>query len=303
VYDSASGDDARMNVAPGRAPLIRTPELAARLRDPALLIVDCRSDLLRPEWGLAQYRAGHVPGAVFARLETALSGPLTPDSGRHPLPSPAAFAATLGGWGFTPESEVVAYDQGSGMYAARLWWMLRARGHQRVRVLEGGFAAWQAAELPTETATPAPRMATSVPARPFSGVVTTDEVWRALNERTLRLLDARGADRFAGQNEIIDPVAGHVPGARSQPFTLNLGADGLLHDAAALRQIWQRNLADIAPEQLVMMCGSGVSACHNLLALALLGIDGARLYAGSYSQWIKDPARPVVTGSETGTEP
>ncbi|MDR2214253.1 MAG: sulfurtransferase [Nevskiaceae bacterium] len=302
VYGRTTGDDARMMPTPGDAPLVRAPELAALLGDPALLVVDCRSDLPRPEWGLAQYRAGHIPGAVFASLDTALSGPITPDSGRHPLPSPAHFAATLGGWGFTPDTNVVAYDQGAGIAAARLWWMLRARGHRHVRVLEGGFAAWQAAGLPTDTATPV-RTPTTVPPSPFAGVVDADEVQRGLAARTLRLIDARGADRFAGENETIDPVAGHVAGARNHPFARNFGPGGLLLDEATLRQSWQRHLQGVEPSQLAMMCGSGITACYNLLALAALGVEGAKLYAGSYSQWIRDPNRRVATGPETGTEP
>jgi thiosulfate/3-mercaptopyruvate sulfurtransferase len=291
-----------MNAALGSAPLISTQELADRLRDPALLIVDCRFNLLQPEWGRQQYQAGHVPGAVYASENEDLSGPVTPSTGRHPLPSPERFAATLGRWGFTPQSEVVAYDPGNGIAAARLWWMLRARGHRQARVLDGGFPAWQAAGLSVETATPA-RTPTEVQAKPFVGVIATDELQQGLAERSLRLVDARSADRFAGQNETIDPVAGHVPGARNHPFALNFSADGHLLDTDTLRQRWQRNLAGVAPSQLVMMCGSGVTACNNLLALAALGIDGARLYADSYSQWIRDPTRPVATGPETSMEP
>jgi thiosulfate/3-mercaptopyruvate sulfurtransferase len=235
-----------------------------------------------------------VPGAIFANLDTDLSGPVTPDTGRHPLPSPEAFAATLGKWGIAPDTEVVAYDQGPGVAAARLWWMLRACGHGNVRVLDGGLASWTGAGFPLSTAVPSfPQ--TQVAARPFAGAVDTDAVQRGLAGHSIRLIDARGADRFAGQNETIDPVAGHVPGARNHPYTLNL-ADGRLLDTTGLRRAWQRDLDGIAPTQLVMMCGSGVSACNNLLALAQLGVEGARLYAGSYSQWIRDPGRPVATG-------
>lgn len=280
--------------APRSAPLIGARELAGRLADPSLLVVDCRFDLTKPAWGAAAYGEGHVPGAVFASLETALSGPVTPATGRHPLPSPEAFAATLGSWGLAADTEVVAYDQGAGVAASRLWWMLRARGHAAVRVLDGGWAAWVAAGLPVET-TVKSRPRTIVEARPFGGALDLQGIQQGLATGSIRLVDARGADRFAGQNETIDPRAGHVPGARNHPYTLNLGADGRMLGAEALRQSWRHELEGSTASQLVMMCGSGVSACHNLLALAVLGIDGPRLYPGSFSEWIRDPARPVAT--------
>lgn len=283
-----------MNATSRSSPLISAPDLSARPPGPSLRIIDCRFDLVKPEWGASAYREGHVPGAIFANLDTDLSGPVTPDTGRHPLPSPEAFAATLGTWGIAPDTEVVAYDQGPGVAAARLWWMLRARGHENVRVLDGGLASWIGAGLPVSTAVPSfPQ--TRVSAMPFAGAVDTDAVLRGLADHSIRLIDARGADRFAGQNETIDPVAGRVPGARNHPYTLNL-SDGRLLDTAGLRLAWQRDLDGIAPTQLVMMCGSGVSACNNLLALAQLGVEGARLYVGSFSQWIRDPHRPVATG-------
>jgi thiosulfate/3-mercaptopyruvate sulfurtransferase len=285
-----------MNAASCSSPLISVRELSARPGSPTLRIVDCRFDLVKPGWGASAYAESHIPGALFASLDSDLSGPVTPATGRHPLPSPQAFAATLGTWGFTSETEVVAYDQGAGVAASRLWWMLRARGHENVRVLDGGLAAWKAAGLPVDkNALSCPH--TRVEARPFAGAIDTEAVQYGLAERSIRLLDARGADRFAGQNETIDRVAGRVPGSRNHPYTLNLGADGRLLDTDALRIAWQRDLAGITPSQLVMMCGSGVSACHNLLALAQLGVEGARLYAGSFSQWIRDPTRPVATGA------
>jgi thiosulfate/3-mercaptopyruvate sulfurtransferase len=272
--------------------------LSARPSSPSLRIIDCRFDLVRPDWGASAYREAHLPGALFASLESDLSGPVTPATGRHPLPSPEAFAVTLGMWGISPDTEVVAYDQGAGVAASRLWWMLRARGHENVRVLDGGLAIWIAAGFPVDSAIPSfPR--TRVAALPFASAVETDTVQRGLADGSIRLIDARGADRFAGQNETIDPVAGHVPGARNHPYTLNLG-DGRLLDTDALRRAWQGDLAGITPAQLVMMCGSGVSACHNLLALAQMGVEGAQLYPGSFSQWIRDPARPVATGAADG---
>lgn len=289
-----------MTAAAHRTPLVSASELASRRASPRLLVVDCRFDLGQPAWGPAEYHAGHVPGAVHAHLERQLSGPVTPTSGRHPLPSPDAFAQALGSWGFTPASEVVCYDQGGGAFAARLWWLLRARGHEAVQLLDGGIAAWRAAGLPVEATAPV-RAATRVEPRAFAGVVTTADVAAGLAAGSIRLVDARAADRFAGRNETIDPVPGHIPGAVNHPFALNLGTDGRFLEGTALRERWETTLASADPARLVMMCGSGITACHNLLALALQGVAGARLYAGSWSEWIRDPARPVATGTnDTG---
>jgi thiosulfate/3-mercaptopyruvate sulfurtransferase len=280
--------------------LIEAARLAQRLAasgaSPPLVIFDCRHDLARPDWGRREHAAMHIPGAVFAHLDQDLSGPLTPHSGRHPLPDPSRLAAFLGAAGVDASTHVVAYDQDKSMYAARLWWLLRWLGHERVSVLNGGLAAWQAAGLPLET-TPAPPTAVRFSARPaLVRPVTTAEVARGLEAGHMLLLDARGADRFAGQNETLDPVSGHVPGARNQPFALNLAANGQLLPAAALAKIWHTVLGATPPSQVVAMCGSGVTACHNLLAMQLAGLPGARLYAGSFSEWIRDPARRVATG-------
>jgi len=276
-------------------PLIAPRELATLLHDPALVVVDCRFDLADTQWGRRGYDAAHLPGAVYAHLDQDLSGPVTPSSGRHPLPSPDAFAATVAGWGITPATRVVAYDQGPGPYAARLRWLLIASGHARVQVLDGGLAAWKTAGLPL-TDEAVRRTATSTAkAGPFRGWLTTDEVAKGLREGAIRLVDARGADRFAGRNETIDPVPGHVPGAVNHPFAGNLGADGAFLPSDELARRWRKTLAGVEPGEAVMMCGSGVTACHNLLALELAGLDGARLYAGSYSEWIRDPARAVAT--------
>jgi thiosulfate/3-mercaptopyruvate sulfurtransferase len=278
--------------------LIEPAELAARFAVPETptVVFDCRHDLLRPEWGRQEFAAAHIPGAVFAHLDHDLSSSVTPQSGRHPLPVPAALAAFLGAAGVDADTEVVAYDQDKSPFAARLWWLLRWLGHERVSVLNGGLAAWRAADLPLQSAV-APRVARPFIVRPAPvQAVTTAEVQRELEGGRLLLLDARSADRFAGQNETIDPVAGHVPGARNQPFALNLDSSGRLRSAAALRAQWRAALGDTPPTQVVAMCGSGVTACHNLLAMELAGLPGARLYAGSFSEWIRDPARKVATG-------
>jgi thiosulfate/3-mercaptopyruvate sulfurtransferase len=213
------------------------------------------------------------------------------------LPDPELFASRLGALGAGPERQIVAYDQGNGAYAARLWWLARWIGLRHVAVLDGGFAAWRAAGLPLDAAVPAPRP------RSFNLSLATD-AWvssDAVNALRLRpgnlLIDARGAERFAGRNETLDAVAGHVPGARNRPFLDNLDADGRFLPAEALRQRFATLLGSIPPSALIAMCGSGVTACHNLLALEHAGLTGGRLYAGSWSEWIRDPRRPIATGT------
>jgi len=279
-------------------PLIDARALAQLLRDDddAVLVVDCRFDLADTAWGQRGYDAGHLPGAVYAHLDRDLSGPVTPVTGRHPLPSPAAFASTLAAWGVTPATRVVAYDQGPGAYAARCRWLLGASGHAAAQVLDGGLAAWQAAGLPLTTDTPVRRPAARRDFAAFDGWLTTDDVAAGLRDGAIHLVDARPADRFAGRNETIDPVPGRVPGAGNHPVARNLGADGRFLPAAQLAERWRETLRGASPDAAVMMCGSGVTACHNLLALEVAGLPGARLYAGSYSEWIRDPARPVATG-------
>jgi thiosulfate/3-mercaptopyruvate sulfurtransferase len=284
--------------------LIEPAALAAHLADPDWAIVDCRFELALPEWGALAWAAGHIPNALYAHLDHDLSGPRTALTGRHPLPAIAALSATLGRWGIDEAVQVVAYDQGVGAYAARLWWLLRWLGHPQVAVLNGGIGSWERAGLPLDTAATvrAPRHFTAAPAEDL--VVTTPELAQALAAGALRrgeltLVDARSADRFAGENETLDPVAGHIPGARNHPFSGNLAADGHFLAAPELRRRWGATLRERPAQTLIAMCGSGVTACHNLLALEAAGLPGARLYAGSWSEWIRDPARPVARGAET----
>jgi thiosulfate/3-mercaptopyruvate sulfurtransferase len=284
--------------------LIAAAELARHLGDADWVSIDCRFELARPGWGEQAYGAGHIPGALYAHLDRDLAGPVTPASGRHPLPAVAALAATFGRLGIDAAVQVVAYDQGSGAYAARLWWLLRWLGHRRVAVLDGGFAAWQRAGLPVSTAVGgrAPRR---FQARAADWMLaTTAQIAAALAAGGLArgeplLVDARGADRFAGENETIDPVAGHIPGARSHPFAGNLDERGQFRSPEELRGSWSASLRGRPPAAVVAMCGSGVTACHNLLALEVAGLGGARLYAGSWSEWIRDPARAVARGPDT----
>ncbi|NGY04660.1 sulfurtransferase [Solimonas terrae] len=274
--------------------LIGAEALLSHLHDPRWRLMDCRFTLAEPAQGRTLYARGHLPEALYAHLDDDLSGPVTAASGRHPLPDPAAFAQRLAAWAIGDDTQVVAYDQGNGLYASRLWWLLRAVGHRRVAVLDGGFAAWTARGLPLSevpTAVPALR---DVPVRPFAGWLASDEVEQALASDAILLVDARAADRFAGRNETMDPVAGHVPGAINHPLADNLDGDGRFLPADELRRRWQPQLGERSPRELVSMCGSGVTACHNLLALEIAGLPGGRLYPGSWSEWIRDPARPVA---------
>jgi len=286
--------------------LIEPAELAAPLTHEAAdwVVVDCRFDLARPEWGAAAYAAGHVPSASYAHLDHDLSGPVSPTTGRHPLPRPDRLAETFGAWGIDASVQVVAYDQGNGAHASRLWWLLKWAGHQKVAVLNGGFAAWQQAGLPTETTVRQRQPRKFTFRAGGERVVSTAELERAVRDGTLAsgaavLVDARAADRFAGENETIDPVAGHIPGARNHPFAGNLDAHGRFLPAAQLRERWTATLgADAARRGAVIaMCGSGVTACHNLLALEIANIRGAQLYAGSWSEWIRSPERPISRGA------
>jgi len=249
------------------------------------------------QWGEAEYAASHLPGAFYLHLDRDLSSPITATSGRHPLPDPVKFAARLAQLGVDADTQVVAYDQGNGAHAARLWWLARWIGLRNVAVLDGGFAAWRAAGLPLEESLPAPRpkqLAVSLDPDAWVSTAAVDELRRRAGNL---LVDARAAERFAGRNETIDPVAGHVPGARNHPFLGNLGADGKFLPAEVLRERFGVLLGTLPASSLISMCGSGVTACHNLLALEHAGLGGARLYAGSWSEWIRDPRHPLATGT------
>lgn len=278
--------------------LIEAAELAAHTAAEDWAVVDCRFDLARPDWGAAAYAQGHIPNALYASLDRDLSGPVTPTSGRHPLPALDGFAARLGAWGIDSDVQVVAYDQGNGAYASRLWWLLRWVGHVRVAVLNGGFVAWQQSGLPVSQQSTVRRARKFSPGAALGGEVSTAELQKLQSSGQLdgarTLVDARSADRFAGQNETIDPVAGHIPGALNYPFARNLDSQGRFLPAGALQAQWRETLAGQPPANMIAMCGSGVTACHNLLALEIAGLSGAKLYAGSWSEWIRDAARPVA---------
>jgi thiosulfate/3-mercaptopyruvate sulfurtransferase len=279
-------------------PLIGAEELAARLPDGALA-VDCRFDLADPARGERDYAEGHVPGAVYAHLDRDLSD-LTRQAeglGRHPLPLEQAFSERLARWGWRPGLLLVAYDgAGGALAAARLWWLLRLAGVAGAAVLDGGWPAWLAAGLPVSREAPV-REPTAVSLRfDAAQLAGHEEAQAAGGDPGRLLLDARAAPRYRGEVEPIDPVGGHVPGARNRPFSDNLGAGGRFKDAAALRAEFLALLAGRPPQAVVHMCGSGVTACHNLLAMEAAGLSGSRLYAPSWSGWLGDPARPVAKG-------
>ena len=275
--------------------IVSTETLAAHL-DAGWALVDCRFDLQHDGWGRAEYEASHVPGAVYASLNEDLAGDRTGRNGRHPIPSIEALAATFGRFGIRRDTQVVAYDQDSGMYAARLWWSLRYLGHDGVAVLDGGWAKWLREGRPVRSGQEARTPTTIVPVpRPEMRLGIEDVIARLEDPSTL-LVDARGAERFEGRSEPLDRVAGHIPGAANHFYRSNVGPDGTLLPPAALRAQFEQLLGSHTPQQVVMYCGSGVSACHNLLAMEHAGLPGAPLYPGSWSEWSADPSRPVETG-------
>jgi thiosulfate/3-mercaptopyruvate sulfurtransferase len=284
--------------------LISAAELQALLAsDQACMVFDCSCDLMQPEMGPAQYDAAHIAGALYAHLDNNLSAKGdravtgAASGGRHPLPARAAFAQWLGSVGFANGMQAVVYDRQGANYCGRLWWMLKWLGHDNVAVLDGGFQAWQfaggAIASGAEAAAPATTFAVTDALVPL---VDVDTVARRLGQADQHIVDARGAPRFRGETEPIDPVAGHIPGALNRPFTLNLGADGRFKDAATLHAEFTALLGQRRPADVVHHCGSGVSAVPNLLAMHIAGLGGSALFAGSWSEWCSDPARPVAKG-------
>jgi thiosulfate/3-mercaptopyruvate sulfurtransferase len=281
--------------------IITTDALAAHLNDPRFALVDCRFRLDDVGWGEQQWRIGHLPGAVYAHLDRDLSGPKTGTNGRHPLPDPDVLARTFGRLGIA-DHQVVAYDQDTGMFASRLWWLLRWMGHDAVAVLDGGFAKWVAEGRPFSNAD-SPR-----PAVEFHGsaradmTVNAETVANSSGRPDWRVLDARAPERYRGEVEPMDPVAGHIPGATSYFFQRNLDERGVFRTPADLRENLRAVTGDIQPDHIICYCGSGVQAAHNLLALEHAGIQGAKLYPGSWSEWISDPSRPIAgVDSESGS--
>jgi thiosulfate/3-mercaptopyruvate sulfurtransferase len=260
------------------------------------VVIDCRFDLAKETWGLEQYRQAHIPGAVYASLDRDLAGEKTGYNGRHPIPPVEALAATFSRFGIGPETQVVAYDQDTGMYASRLWWTLRYLGHDAVAVLDGGWAKWQRENRPVKSGDET-NVASPFRARPRDEMrLAVADVERLVGARGVMLVDARGPERFEGQSEPLDRVAGHIPGAVNHFYKQNISAEGTMLPGDTLKQKFDALLKGCAPADVVMYCGSGVSACHNLLAMEHAGITGVRLYPGSWSEWSADQKRPIETG-------
>jgi thiosulfate/3-mercaptopyruvate sulfurtransferase len=271
--------------------LISTGDLSD-VRDGHLAIVDCRFNLQQDAWGRDQYLASHIPSAVYAHLTHDLSGPLTGSNGRHPWPSPTAMASTFSRMGIGAGTQVVVYDQDVGIFAARLWWMLRSMGHDAVAVLDGGWAKWVREGRPTRAGDEQPAPATFVP-HPRPALIADLETVIAATDALL--VDARTPERFAGRGETLDRVGGHIPGAVNRFYKNNVSDEGTFRDAASLRADFEQILGGRPPGRAIMYCGSGVTACHNLLALEHAGLSGSRLYPGSWSEWSSDPQRPIET--------
>jgi thiosulfate/3-mercaptopyruvate sulfurtransferase len=279
--------------------LVTANELAGAIGAAGLVVVDCRFSLADKAQGRREWLQSHVPGAVHADLERDLSAAPAPGLGRHPLPRSRDLCASLGRWGIAPNSQVVAYDAEDGsMAASRLWWLLRLLGHRRLAVLDGGLRAWRDAELPLQAGE-----VDTIPADYPDPGYRADELIDAatlrarLESAAVCLVDARAAPRFRGEHEPIDAVAGHIPGARNRPYSENLSEGGRFKPPARLGEEWRRLIAPHPPSGVVLMCGSGVTACHHRLAMAHAGLEGARLFAPSWSGWIDDPAHPVATGA------
>lgn len=278
--------------------LITVDQLRLHLHDPQWCVVDVRHDLFDAEAGIRAYNAGHIPGAVFANIDTDLSGAKTGKNGRHPLPARNDLIDAFRQWGIGNESQIVAYDAHGGQFASRLWWLARWLGHERVALLDGGWPKWLAETNLSSTERPN-RTHGDFAAKPAPmPLATVDDVMRSLNNKDRVLLDARTPERYRGEQEPIDPVAGHIPGARNRPWQSNLNPDQTFKSARELQSEFASMLGQRTPEEITHQCGSGVTACHNVFAMELAGLHGSALYGGSWSEWIADRLRPVATGAE-----
>jgi thiosulfate/3-mercaptopyruvate sulfurtransferase len=282
--------------------LISSEALEGRLGDPAIVIVDCRFKLDDEMWGSREYARSHIPAAVYAHLDRDLSGTRTGANGRHPLPEPETLARTFAKWGITDGVQVITYDQDTSMFASRLWWLLRWLGHDTVAVLDGGFAKWIGEGRHTSNVreVPAPRI--------FKGSLRTemtldaDDVIARIGDDRWQLVDARAPERYRGDIEPLDSRAGHIPTAANHHFQRNLSEAGTFRPPEELRSGFRDSIGSESPDTVICYCGSGVTACHNLLALEHAGLHGAKLYGGSWSEWSSDPRRPVETGDRTAPQ-
>ncbi|MDP2834846.1 MAG: sulfurtransferase [Pseudomonadota bacterium] len=276
--------------------LVTTEDLAAHLDDPNWIVFDCRFTLTDPEAGRQAYLKDHIPGARYVHLDEDMSAPVTDNTGRHPLPDVHDLAERLCSWGVGVNKQVVVYDDSYGAMAVRLWWMLRWLGHPGAALLDGGIPKWRKEKRPLTAELPAPRKGNCACLPEPSQIVNADDLLRASQTGDALIIDARPDRRFSGEFEPLDPVAGHIPGSINWPFDENLDIDGTFLPPEALRENYQALMKGRAPWQVIHTCGSGVTACHNLLAMEVAGLPGSRLYPGSWSEWIRDPARPIATG-------
>jgi thiosulfate/3-mercaptopyruvate sulfurtransferase len=274
--------------------LITTEEFAARLHQPNWVVFDCRFRLNDPGAGRRDYNEGHIPGARYAHLDDDLAASISPTSGRHPLPEPKVFAQKLGDWGVGNRTQVIVYDDTFGAIAARMWWLLRWLGHESCALLDGGFPKWKREKRPVTSEMPRVH---SVEFTPY----VNDHLWvraafveEAVQDQAFLVLDARADERFRGDVEPLDRIAGHIPGALNATYEDNLAFGGEFLSPGELRERYLDMLAGVTPDQVVHMCGSGVTACHSILAMEHAGLAGSKLYAGSWSEWITDPKRPVT---------
>lgn len=275
------------------ATIISPADLLPHLTDPAWVIVDCRFDLKDPAWGEQVYGQGHIPGAVYAHLDRDLAAPKTAATGRHPLPAITELATQFSAWGISNTSQVVVYDQAGGAFASRLWWLLRYLGHTAVAVLDGGLPAWQRAAYPLITGIETRATASFQPQPHPELLVSSADVEALITNPAYLLVDARAGERYRGEVEPIDPIAGHIPGAVNRFHGENLAPSGQFLPPETLRQQFSDLLGSVDPANTIVYCGSGVTSCHHLIALELAGLPGARLYPGSWSEWITDPSRPL----------
>ncbi|MEK7191395.1 MAG: sulfurtransferase [Pseudomonadota bacterium] len=278
--------------------LIDTDALARHLTDPRWVIVDCRFTLTNADAGRCAYDAGHIPGARYAHLNEDLSSRITSRSGRHPLPDPAVLSKKLGAWGIDETRQVVVYDDSFGAMASRLWWLLRWFGHDAVALLDGGYPKWVREKKPVTTDKPLIHPVTFAPRLHPTLRVNAAFVEQAVKDNAFLVMDARAEERYRGDIEPLDKVAGHIPGAVNAPYEDNLDISGEFLPAEELRERYLDLLSGVTPDQAIHMCGSGVTACHNVLAMEHAGLVGAKLYAGSWSEWITDPDRPVAKGEQ-----
>ena len=277
--------------------LISAAALESEREQGEVAIVDCRFDLLDTDKGFRDYADAHIPGAVFADLDRDLSAPVTAETGRHPVPDIEGLATTFGRLGIDRSTPVVVYDEHGGALAARCWWLLRWLGHEQVRLLDGGLASWRRRNLPLQAGitTAAPKRFDAAPLR--GKLFTLQELLdNGASADGLNLIDARDAARFRGEAEPIDPVAGHIPGATNLPYSATLREDGTWQSDQAIREVWASAIGTNRKTATAVMCGSGVTACHLVLSALLAGYREPRVYIGSWSEWIRDPARPVATG-------